>query len=99
MLFEDVHQWIQSDEQESFGKKSGKKKSRRSSAASVIHLQLMMEVTNPGPLSAPVLTRTAQKSPLPVGDSSHGLCCLYELRRHGQRCLREPCGSAHSPAV
>ncbi|XP_053274313.1 ufm1-specific protease 2 [Pleuronectes platessa] len=62
MLFEDVHQWIQSDEQESFGKKSGKKKSRRSSAASVINLQLMMEVTNPGPLSAPVLTRTAQKS-------------------------------------
>uniref|UniRef100_A0A8D3A673 Ufm1-specific protease 2 n=1 Tax=Scophthalmus maximus TaxID=52904 RepID=A0A8D3A673_SCOMX len=61
-LCEDIHQWIQSDEQESFGKKSGKKKNKKSLASSVISLHLMMEVTNIGPLSAPILSRTVQKS-------------------------------------
>ncbi|KAI3353156.1 hypothetical protein L3Q82_019706, partial [Scortum barcoo] len=61
-LCEDLHQWIQTDEQESVGKRSAKKKSKKSSAASVINLRLMMEVTKTGPLSAPVLSRTVQKS-------------------------------------
>ncbi|KAG7485398.1 hypothetical protein JOB18_009685 [Solea senegalensis] len=61
-LCEDLNQWIQTDEQESFGKKSGKKKSKKSSAVSVINLHLMMEVTNSGSLPAPILSRTVQKS-------------------------------------
>ncbi|KAF3687717.1 Ufm1-specific protease 2 [Channa argus] len=61
-LCEDLHQWIQSDEQETYGKKSGKKKMKKNSVASVINLHLMMEVTKPGPLSAPILSRTVQKS-------------------------------------
>ncbi|XP_026159282.1 ufm1-specific protease 2 [Mastacembelus armatus] len=61
-LCEDIHQWIQADEQESFGKKSGKKKNKKSLAVSVINLHLMIEVTKPGPLSAPILSRTVQKS-------------------------------------
>ncbi|XP_056227867.1 ufm1-specific protease 2 [Seriola aureovittata] len=61
-LCEDIHLWIQMDEQESFGKKSGKKKNKKSSAVSVINLNLMMEVTKPGPLSAPILSRTLQSS-------------------------------------
>lgn len=61
-LCEDVHQWIQTDEQESSGKKSGRKKSKKSSAVNVINLHVMMEVSKPGPLSAPILSRTVQKS-------------------------------------
>ncbi|KAK5865843.1 hypothetical protein PBY51_020082 [Eleginops maclovinus] len=61
-LCEDIHQWIQTDEQESAGKRSSKKKSKKSSAASVINLSLMMEATKTGPLSAPILRRTLQKS-------------------------------------
>uniref|UniRef100_A0A4W6C3P3 Ufm1-specific protease 2 n=1 Tax=Lates calcarifer TaxID=8187 RepID=A0A4W6C3P3_LATCA len=61
-LCEEIHQWIQTDEQESFGKKSGKKKSKKGSAVSVINLRLMMEVSRPGPLPAPILSKTVQKS-------------------------------------
>ncbi|XP_054635615.1 ufm1-specific protease 2 [Dunckerocampus dactyliophorus] len=60
-LCEALHQWIQTDEQEISGKKS-KKKSKKSSAPRVINLNLMMDVTKPGPLPAPVLCRTIQKS-------------------------------------
>ncbi|XP_070837166.1 ufm1-specific protease 2 [Chaetodon trifascialis] len=59
---EDIHQWIQTDEQESVGKRSAKKKGRKSAAASVINLRLMMETTTTGPASAPILCRTVQKS-------------------------------------
>ncbi|XP_008315103.1 ufm1-specific protease 2 [Cynoglossus semilaevis] len=59
---EELLQWIQTDEQESYGKKSGKKRSKKDSKLNVIHLNLMMEMTNPGPLPAPVLTRRIQKS-------------------------------------
>ncbi|XP_041789637.1 ufm1-specific protease 2 [Chelmon rostratus] len=59
---EDVHQWIQTDEQEIGGKRSAKKKSKKSPAASIINLRLMMEATKPGPASAPILSRTVQKS-------------------------------------
>uniref|UniRef100_A0A665TA18 Ufm1-specific protease 2 n=1 Tax=Echeneis naucrates TaxID=173247 RepID=A0A665TA18_ECHNA len=60
-LCEDLHPWIQTDEQESFSRKSGKKKSKKSSA-SIIDLHLMMEVTKPGPLPAPILSRTVQSN-------------------------------------
>ncbi|XP_071382390.1 ufm1-specific protease 2 [Centroberyx affinis] len=60
-LCEDIQQWIKTDEQESTSKKSAKKKSKKISAANVINLRLMMEVTRPGPLSAPTLNRTVQK--------------------------------------
>ncbi|XP_022064188.2 ufm1-specific protease 2 [Acanthochromis polyacanthus] len=60
--YEDLQQWIQTDDQDSAGKRSAKKKSKRSSSASVINLGLMMEVTQPGPLSAPILSKTVQKS-------------------------------------
>ncbi|KAM7419322.1 hypothetical protein PAMA_016440 [Pampus argenteus] len=59
---EDIHQWIQTDEQETAGKRSAKKKSKKSSSVSVINLRLMMEVTKRGPVSAPILSRTVQKS-------------------------------------
>ncbi|KAM7394322.1 hypothetical protein PAMP_021135 [Pampus punctatissimus] len=61
-LCEDIHQWIQTDEQESAGKRSAKKKSKKCSAVSVINFRLMMEVTKQGPVSAPILSRTVQKS-------------------------------------
>ncbi|XP_069023392.1 ufm1-specific protease 2 [Embiotoca jacksoni] len=61
-LCEDVHQWIQTDEQESAGKRSAKKKSKKSLSVSVINLRLMMEMTKPGPLSAPILNKTVHKS-------------------------------------
>ncbi|XP_054460778.1 ufm1-specific protease 2 [Anoplopoma fimbria] len=61
-LCEDLHQWIQSDEQEAAGKRSSKKKSKKSSAVSVINLRLMMEATKKGPLSAPILSKTVTKS-------------------------------------
>lgn len=61
-LCEDMHQWIQADDQENFGRKSGKKKSKKSLAMSVINLHLMMEMTNPGPVLAPVLSRNLQNS-------------------------------------
>uniref|UniRef100_A0A3Q2WM59 Ufm1-specific protease 2 n=2 Tax=Haplochromini TaxID=319058 RepID=A0A3Q2WM59_HAPBU len=54
--------YFRADEQESSGKKSSKKKSKKSSVASVINLRLMTEVTKPGPLSAPILTKTVLKS-------------------------------------
>lgn len=59
---EDIFQWIQTDDQETSGKRSTKKKSRKVLSASVINFSLMMDVTKPGPLSAPILTRTVQKS-------------------------------------
>ncbi|XP_047431072.1 ufm1-specific protease 2 [Mugil cephalus] len=61
-LCEDVHQWIQTDEQETSGKRSAKKKSKKSLSMSVVNLRLMTEVSKPGPLSAPVLSKTVQKS-------------------------------------
>ncbi|XP_059205896.1 ufm1-specific protease 2 isoform X1 [Centropristis striata] len=61
-LCEDLHQWIQTDEQETVGKRSAKKKGKKSSAASVVNLRLMMEATKTGPLPAPILSRTAQNS-------------------------------------
>nr|XP_057942186.1 ufm1-specific protease 2 [Doryrhamphus excisus] len=60
-LCDALHQWIQTDEQDISGKKS-KKKSKKSSTARVINLNLMMDVTKPGPLPAPVLCRTIQES-------------------------------------
>lgn len=60
---EDVHQWIMLDEQESTGIRSAKKKSKKgSAAATVINIRLMMEVTQPGPLQAPILCRKSQKA-------------------------------------
>ncbi|XP_037328916.2 ufm1-specific protease 2 [Pungitius pungitius] len=59
---EDILKWIQSDEQDPAGMRSAKKKSKKSSAPSVINLRLMMEATKTGPLSAPILSRTVQKS-------------------------------------
>lgn len=59
---EDIHQWIQMDDQESAGKRSTKKRSKKSVSASVINLHLMMEVTQPSPLSAPILSKTVKKS-------------------------------------
>ncbi|XP_029018133.1 ufm1-specific protease 2 [Betta splendens] len=61
-LCEDIQQWIQTDEHEASGKKSGKKKIKKGSVASVLNLRLMMEVTTPGPLPAPVLSRTVRRS-------------------------------------
>uniref|UniRef100_A0A3Q0SYC9 Ufm1-specific protease 2 n=1 Tax=Amphilophus citrinellus TaxID=61819 RepID=A0A3Q0SYC9_AMPCI len=55
-LCEDLYQWIRS------GKKSTKKKSKRSLTMSVINLRLMVEVTKPGPVSAPILIKAVQKS-------------------------------------
>ncbi|XP_053189993.1 ufm1-specific protease 2 [Scomber japonicus] len=57
---EDLHQWIQTDEQES--KRSSKKKNKKSSAVNVINLRLMMDMTTQGPASAPILSRTAQNT-------------------------------------
>ncbi|XP_060914909.1 ufm1-specific protease 2 isoform X1 [Labrus mixtus] len=60
---EDLQQWIQTDEFENTGRRSAKKRSKKTSTASVINLRLMMEVTTKGShLSAPVLCRTAKKS-------------------------------------
>ncbi|XP_040891207.1 ufm1-specific protease 2 [Toxotes jaculatrix] len=78
-LCEEIHQWVQTDEQESFGKKSGKKKNKKSSTVSVINLHLMMELTKPGPLSAPILSRTVKKShflstALPIDCVIHTSC-------------------------
>uniref|UniRef100_A0A8D0D7J2 Ufm1-specific protease 2 n=1 Tax=Sander lucioperca TaxID=283035 RepID=A0A8D0D7J2_SANLU len=51
-LCEDIHQWIHA------GKRSAKRKAKKS----VINLRLMMEATKTGPLSAPILSKTVQKS-------------------------------------
>ncbi|XP_028307572.1 ufm1-specific protease 2 [Gouania willdenowi] len=59
---EDLHQWILTNEQESVGKKGNKRKSKKVASANVLNLHLMMEVTRPGPLSAPILSKTVQKS-------------------------------------
>lgn len=61
-LCEDLYQWIQTDEQESAGKRSAKKKVRKNLSPSVLNCHLMMEVTKPGPLSAPILSKTVKKS-------------------------------------
>lgn len=67
-LCEDLQQWIQTDEQESTGKRSARKKSKKSSSVftfviqSIINLRLMMEATTTGPLPPPILTRTIKKS-------------------------------------
>ncbi|XP_049427150.1 ufm1-specific protease 2 [Epinephelus fuscoguttatus] len=61
-LCEDLQQWIQTDDQESTGKRSAKKKLKKSSGVSVINLRLMTEATRKGPLPAPILSRTVQKS-------------------------------------
>ncbi|XP_028263699.1 ufm1-specific protease 2 [Parambassis ranga] len=61
-LCEDLQQWTQTDEQESIGKRSAKKKSKKNVSASIVNLRLMVEVTKPGPLSAPVLNKIIQKS-------------------------------------
>lgn len=61
-LCEALRQWIQTDEPDSTSKRSAKKKIKKSSAASVIKLQLMMEVTKPGPLPGLVLCKKVQNS-------------------------------------
>ncbi|KAM9857447.1 ufm1-specific protease 2 [Aulostomus maculatus] len=61
-LCESLQHWIQTDERESAGVRSSKKRNKKISAARVINLRLMMEVTESGPLPAPVLHRTVQKS-------------------------------------
>ncbi|XP_032420176.1 ufm1-specific protease 2 [Xiphophorus hellerii] len=61
---EDILQFIQTDDQETSGKRSTKKKNKKGVSASVINLSLMMEATKPGPVSAPILTRTVHKSHL-----------------------------------
>lgn len=62
-LCEDLLLWVQTDEQEITGKRSAKKKSKKTSTISVVNLRLLMEVTTKGgPLSAPVLSRTVQTS-------------------------------------
>ncbi|XP_061586423.1 ufm1-specific protease 2 [Cololabis saira] len=57
---EDLCQWIQTDEQDNVGKK--KKKNKKGFSVSVVNLRLMMEVTKPGPLPAPILSKTLKKS-------------------------------------
>ncbi|XP_068178240.1 ufm1-specific protease 2 [Antennarius striatus] len=59
---EELQQWIPTNEQESVGKRAVKRKSKKSPATSVLNLSLMMEVTRPGPLPAPVLSRNVHKS-------------------------------------
>ncbi|XP_017275604.1 ufm1-specific protease 2 [Kryptolebias marmoratus] len=59
---EDVFQRTQTDEQETSGRRSAKNKNKKGLAASVLNFSLMMEVTRPGPLLAPVLSKTVQKS-------------------------------------
>lgn len=59
---EDIQQWIKTDEQDSVGRRSAKKKSKKNSEVNIINLNLMMEVTKPGPHPAPTLCRTVQKS-------------------------------------
>ncbi|XP_076004319.1 ufm1-specific protease 2 [Genypterus blacodes] len=61
-LCEDLQRWIKTDEEEYVGKRSAKKKNKRSSVVNVVNLRLMMEVTKPGPQPAPILCRTVQKS-------------------------------------
>ncbi|XP_057699543.1 ufm1-specific protease 2 isoform X2 [Corythoichthys intestinalis] len=61
-LCEELHKWIQTEGQETGDKKSAKKKGKKSSSSRVISLNLMMEVTTLGPLPAPILCRTIQKS-------------------------------------
>lgn len=61
-LCEELCQWIQTNEQECSGKRSAKKKSKKSSVGMVINLRLMMEATKPGPLPPPIFCRTVQKS-------------------------------------
>lgn len=61
-LCEDLYQWIQTDEQDSAGKRSAKKKTKKSLSPSVVNFDLMMEVTRPGPLSALILSTTVKKS-------------------------------------
>ncbi|XP_068616188.1 ufm1-specific protease 2-like, partial [Brachionichthys hirsutus] len=59
---EELKQWMQTDEQESAGKRSAKKRGKKGPATSVINLRLLMEGTKPGPLPAPVLSRNVHKS-------------------------------------
>ncbi|XP_037530823.1 ufm1-specific protease 2 [Nematolebias whitei] len=59
---EDVLQWTRTDEHDSSGKRCARKKNRKGLAASVLNLSLVMEVTRPGCLAAPVLRKTLQKS-------------------------------------
>uniref|UniRef100_A0A8C6U2J8 Ufm1-specific protease 2 n=1 Tax=Neogobius melanostomus TaxID=47308 RepID=A0A8C6U2J8_9GOBI len=62
---EELSQWILTNEQESTGKRSTKKKSKKSYAGTVINLRLMMEVTRAADLhspSLPVFARMVQTS-------------------------------------
>ncbi|KAM9314279.1 ufm1-specific protease 2 [Pholidichthys leucotaenia] len=59
---EELHHWTQTDEQDGGGRRTAKKKNKKSLSASVINLWLMMEVTKPGPLPAPILCKTVQTS-------------------------------------
>ncbi|XP_077460543.1 ufm1-specific protease 2 [Stigmatopora argus] len=61
-LFEELHKWIWTEGQEMGDKKSAKKKGKKICLARVISLHLMMEATKLGPLPAPILCRTIQKS-------------------------------------
>ncbi|KAM3623345.1 uncharacterized protein V6R79_009987 [Siganus canaliculatus] len=61
-LCDDLYQWIQTDEEDGVSKRSAKKKNKKSPAVRVINLRLMMEVTRTDTFSAPVLSRTVQKS-------------------------------------
>ncbi|CAL8332824.1 unnamed protein product [Lota lota] len=58
-LCEDLQRWIKGDDQDS-GKKASKKKMKKIVTESVINLCLMKEVSRPGPLPVPTLTRTLQ---------------------------------------
>ncbi|KAM4604465.1 ufm1-specific protease 2 [Polymixia lowei] len=86
-LCEDIQQWIKTDEQESSSKKSAKKKSKKTTAT-VVNLCLLMEVTKPGPLSAPTLNRTVKKcqflqTTLPMDCVVHATC---------DKTIRNACG-------
>lgn len=62
MLCDDIHQWILSVEEENTGMRSAKKKNKKGSATTVIDIRLMTEVTQPGPLPAPILCKKSQKA-------------------------------------
>lgn len=61
---EELSQWALTSEQEGTGKRSTKKKGKKSSSGTVINLRLMMEATTAAGLnsSLPVFTRAAQTS-------------------------------------
>lgn len=61
-LCEDLYQWIQTDEQDRAGKRSAKKKIKKSLSPNVLNFDLMVELTKPGPLSVPILNKTMKKS-------------------------------------